>query len=128
MRTRSSVGSVLLLLGSALVPGSCLSLSGCGPDCTRPPVLIYALRIEVDDADSGDAICDATVNLEGDGRAAALPQACAYAGGARAGQYEVTVTRDGYEATTVDVSVAQDDCSEPVPKQIKIHLKRLATP
>lgn len=128
MRARSIVESALLALGGSLELGACIGVSACGPDCNRPPILTYAVRIDIEDASSGDAICDAAVTLTVDGSTVALAQACAYAGGTRPGHYEISVTRTGYETTTVDVSVPKDECSEPVQQHIKIQLERVKTP
>lgn len=111
-----------------LVLGFCLALGACGPDCDeRPPILTHALSIEIADADSGERVCDASVTLEVDGRSTTLSKLCPYGGGTAAGRYKISVARDGYEATSLEVSVAADECGVPVTKDVTIRLKRRAT-
>jgi hypothetical protein len=113
--------------GKGFILGCCVALGACGPDCERPPIFIPALSIEVTDADSGDRICDAIVTLEIEGDSTTLPKSCPYGGGTRVGLYKISVTHDAYEAASLEVSVAADECSEPAMKKVSIQLERVAT-
>ena len=108
--------------------GFCLALGACGPDCDdRPPIGTHALSIEIADADSGERICDASVTLEIDGKSTPLAKLCPYGGGTGGGRYKISVARDGYEATSLEVSVAADECAVPVTRDVTIRLEPLAS-
>lgn len=114
--------------GAGLMLGFCLALGACGPDCDdRPPIGTNALSIEIADADSGERVCDASVTVEVDGRSTTLAKLCPYSGGAGAGRYKISVARDGYETTSLEVVVSADECSVPVTRDVTIRLERLAT-
>jgi len=94
-------------------------LAGCQTQheqrfCTA--IAVDALTVVVTDAATGKRICDATVTArDGDFRAELRPfeaTACAYSGVTeRAGRYDVTATRAGYEvATLLGVTVTADEC------------------
>jgi len=105
--SRAGAASLLLMLG------------GCETQieqrfCTA--IAVDALTVVVKDVATGNRICDATVLVrDGDFTAELRPFAgpeCAYSGPTeRAGRYDVSVTRAGYQAASLlGVTVTADEC------------------
>ncbi len=101
-----------------------LALTGCAgvtdPDFTPPGVIctmiaVSSLNVTVRDTATGQPVCDATViALEPVGPSYVLRQTgdCRYAGPEeRSGDFDVVVTRPGYEAKRVTgIRVGRDEC------------------
>jgi len=119
------------MLTRALAIGA-LVLAGCSeesPECAG--VQRYGLVIEVTDAATGNPVCDAAVHLAHEDHdedlAADGLDPCRYLGGTTPGRYTIEVSRDGYEAETVDIEVAAaNTCSGLDTRSITIELT--ATP
>jgi hypothetical protein len=84
--------------------------------CACPGVVTPGLEVTVVDADTGEAICDATVvAIEGGERETLEPVGsgadCYYQGADdRGGDFVVEVTRAGFEPAERDVSVDEGTC------------------
>jgi len=89
---------------------------GCSADSAEcAGVRSVGIVLAVTDADTGEPICDATVRLEHARYAEELtaegPDPCRYLGGNLVGTYALSVSRDGYAATSTTVEVAAGgDC------------------
>jgi hypothetical protein len=121
----------IALLAAALLP---LGLSGCasvaGPViCTA--IAVSSLNVTVRDQATAQHICDATVVAVRGGvpyelrrAGSGTPEGCTYAGPEeRAGTFEVSVTRGGYETATARAQVSADECHV-IPVQVTIDLRK----
>jgi hypothetical protein len=122
-------------LRSALLSLS-LVVSGCArvttPGITDPGVIctmiaVSSLNVVVRDTATGQPVCDATViALEPVGTSYVLRQTgdCRYAGPEeRAGDFDVVVTRPGYEAKRVaGIRVGRDECHV-IPVSVTVDLR-----
>ena len=100
------------------------TLLGCaGADCDQPPFGVVALSIQIIDAESGAAICDAQVSIRHGSVTERLVSNCTYSGGSAAAVYEITVTHEGYQDKLVsDIKVGSDECSNPVTETVTVEL------
>jgi len=104
--------------GRAALAAVCLAgaAGGCASDSAEcAGVRSVGIVLAVTDADTGEPICDATVRLEHARYTEELqaegPEPCRYLGGNLSGTYTVSVSRDGYAATSTTVEVAAGgDC------------------
>jgi hypothetical protein len=116
-------GSGLFVRSFATAIVTAATLTACGTDCNRPPILIPALAIRVVDAESGAAICDAQVTIRHGDEAIPLAAACTYTGGSHAGLYDITIAKPGYQDQVVsDIRVTSDECAEAETKQVAVEL------
>lgn len=112
----------------ALVGGLCLaSLPGCTSK-TCNAVLLWSLRIRVNDSVTGSAICDATVTATKGTTQTALMHSggadgCLYFGiGEELGTFQVSVTKAGYQPSSTTVTVDEEDECHVVPKDATVVL------
>lgn len=104
---------------------------GCGQDC--PGIGVYPVVGEVRD-ESGAPICaaqirvtargvDKTYECRSDGGTPSEP-CCTFRvlGGPGDAKYTIEVTADGYAPSTTVVHVSEDECGQPVPRDVTIEL------
>ncbi len=113
------------LIGAAGVALGLLA-SGCDWGCNDD--YVYPMyRIRVSDAQTGAAICDAEVSVDGV-PASLYERGCEYVRQITGdGTSEITVVRAGYELLTREVSSSykKDDCGKALPKRVSIKLQPL---
>gem|GEM_PF-2812463 len=105
--------------------------TGCSSACTPDPRMSF--YVEVIDAASGAAVCDATVTYASEATSAArakaepriLAKSCTYSGPNEAvGTFAVTVERSGFTAQTQTVDVPFDGCHVEM-QRLRVALERV---
>ena len=101
---------VALLLSLPLAVAGCFGGGGPGQvNCTAD--FRYGIVITLKDG-AGTAICDATVEaVEGTYHETFEAIGCTYHGaGERAGVYDVTITKTGFQTAKLNIGVTKDEC------------------
>lgn len=114
-----------------LLPPLLLLLSACSSDDATAEcagVAVPSIRLTLVEADTGEPVCDATVELRRgqDVQKAEVnnAQPCRYVGYGAAGQYTVTASRQGYQTATREVTVQSNECG-PITAETTLSLGKL---